>query len=238
MNVRLSDTDQTHIRIVQAYFGNLDPVSVELSNTDVVRLSLRKLVEKLAASNEQVAEQVAALGRGNDSGAETPAEGPGALTGVDRKRRYNGFFRGLISQLHERGFDKQRKAPSTSWYNFSAGHGMSSKVQYASSFNRDAKARVELYLDSDQESNKALFDHLYREREAIQAEFGEALDWQRLSNKKASRIAVFPRDASIEDDDATLADIQAWMAEKLRNLDRVLGPRLESLISPTTRGAR
>ena len=238
MNVRLSDTDQTHIRIVQAYFGNLDPVSVELSNTDVVRLSLRKLVEKLAASDEQVAEQVATLGRGNDSGAETPAEGPGALTGEDRNRRYNGFFRGLISQLHERGFNKQRKAPFRNWYNFSAGHGMSSKVQYASSFNLDAKARVELCLESDKESNKALFDHLYLERDAIEAEFGEKLRWQRLDHKKKSLVAVFPRDASIEDDDATLADIQAWMVEKLWNLDRVLGPRLESLISPTTRGAR
>ena len=232
MKIRLSDTDQTHIRIVQAYFGRLVPVSVELSTTDVVRLSLRKLVEKLAASDVQVAAQLAALWRGNDSGSETPAEGPGALTGEERKRRYNGFFRGLISQLQERSFDKQRKAPFTSWYNFSVGHGMSSKVQYASSFNRDAKARVELYLDSDKESNKALFDHLYLEREAIEAEFGEALDWQRLDNNKASRVAVFPRDASIEDGDTTLVDIQGWMVEKLWNLDRVLGPRLESLISP------
>ena len=35
---------------------------------------------------------------------------------------------------------------------------MSSKVQYNASFNRDAKARVELYLDLDKESNKALPD--------------------------------------------------------------------------------
>ena len=228
MNIRLSDTDKSHIRIVQAYFGKLVPVSLKLSNTEVVRLALRELVEKLAENNEQVAERVATLAGNPDSGSEPPDEDPSASSGENRERRYNRYFRELISHLHERGFHKLRKAPETNWYNFSAGHGMSSKVQYASSFNRDAKARVELCLESDKESNKALFDHLYLEREAIQAEFGEALDWQRLDHKKKSLVAVFPRDASIKDDDATLVDIQDWMTEKLWNLDRVLGPRLES----------
>ena len=231
MKAPLSDADQHHIRIVQAYFGRLVPVPVDLSSSDVVRLSLRTLVDKLADGDEQVAEQVAAVRDGNRSGTETPTEGPAALTGQDRNRRYNGFFHGLIARLETRGFGRQRKAPFTSWYNFSVGHGMSSRVQYASSFNRDAKARVELYLDLDRHSNKALFDHLYREREAIEAELGEALHWQRLDTNKASRVAVLPCDASIEDDDATLEEVQSWMVEKLWNLDRVLGPRLERLAS-------
>ena len=104
---------------------------------------------------------------------------------------------------------------------------MSSKVQYSASFNRDAKARVELYLDMDKDSNKALFDHLFLEREAIEAQFGGALEWQRLDNNKASRIAVFPRDASIEDDDATLEELQDWMVEQLCGLDRALGQKLD-----------
>ena len=176
MNIRLSDTDKSHIRIVQAYFGKLVPVSLKLSNTEVVRLALRELVEKLAENNEQVAERITALAGSLDSGSETADEDPSASSDENRNRRYNMFFRGLILHLRERGFYKQRKASFTSWYNFSAGHGMSSKAEYASSFNRDAKARVELYLESDKEFNKALFDRLYREREAIEAEFGEALD--------------------------------------------------------------
>ena len=227
-NIRLSDADQNHIRIVQGHFGNLAPVPLSLSSIEVVRLGLRNLVETLAAADEQVAERVAALeGRGGGA-SETPNEETGALVGEDRARRYNWFFRGLAPKLQERGFDNRRKAPSRSWYNFSAGHGMSSKVQYSASFNRDAKARVELYLDLDKESNKALFDHLFLERETIEAQFGEALDWQRLDNNKASRVAVVPRDASIEDDEATLEDIQDWMVEELCKLDRALGPKLES----------
>ena len=151
MNIRLTDTDQTRIRIVQAHFSNLAPVSLSLSNTEVVRLSLRNLVETLAASDDQVTEQVAALeGRGGGA-AKTRNEEPGALVGEDRARRYNWFFHGLVQKLQEGGFENRRKAPSRSWYNFSAGHGMNSKVQYSASFNRDAKARVELYVESDME---------------------------------------------------------------------------------------
>ena len=160
-----------------------------------------------------------------------------ALTGEERKRRYNGFFRGLISQLQERGFDKQRKAPFTSWYNFSVGHGMSSKVQYASSFNRDAKARVELYLDSDKESNKALFDHLYLET-VKPSKRNSVRHWTgRGSTTTGEPCRRLPSRCSIEDGDATLVDIQGWMVEKLWNLDRVLGPRLESPDLSSTCGA-
>ena len=230
MNVRLSDSEKALVRVIQAYFGKLVPVPLELSHSEVVRLSLRNLTERLAADDKHVAEEVAAIRRGKNSDSTVHDELPRPLIGDDRKRKYNGFFRELISKLKERGFDKQRKAPSTSWYSFPAGHGMRSWAQYSCSFNRDAKARVELYLDSDTISNKALFDYLYVDRKAIEAEFGEALDWQRLDNNKASRVAVSPRDASIEDDDATLEDIQDWMAEKLWSLDRALGPKLEGYL--------
>jgi hypothetical protein len=51
-------------------------------------------------------------------------------------------------------------------------------------------ARIELYIDStDQQKNKQIFDILFTDREAIEMEFGDALDWQRLDEKQASRIA-------------------------------------------------
>lgn len=52
------------------------------------------------------------------------------------------------------------------------------------------ETRVELYIDAPKaEESKALFDALYRDREAIEAEFGDALYWQRLDDKRASRIS-------------------------------------------------
>ena len=228
MNIRLSDSTQSYVHVIQKYYARLTPVPLELSNAEVLRLAVRNLVEQLAESDKQVDEDVVAIRTGKDPSSEAPDENPRALSGEERRRRYYEFFRGLISKLRGRGFDKQRKSPSTSWYYFSAGHGMGSRVLYACSFNRDSKARVALYLDSDKASNEALFNYLHGEREAIETEFGEALDWQKLDNKKACRVAVFPRDADIANDDATLDDIQDWMVKKLWSLDRALGPRLES----------
>ena len=123
----------------------------------------------MRARRVPVAEKHAALdGRGRSASA-VPDEGADALFGEDRARGYNRFFVGLVPKLRESGFDNGRKAPSRSWYNFSTGHGMSSKVQYCASFNRDAKARVELYLDMDKDSNEKLFNHLFLECEPVRA---------------------------------------------------------------------
>ena len=50
--------------------------------------------------------------------------------------------------------------------------------------------RAELYIDSGNfNDNKPLFDHLFSHREEIEAAFGGALYWQRLDNKRASRVS-------------------------------------------------
>lgn len=50
--------------------------------------------------------------------------------------------------------------------------------------NSDSFIGVELYIDDD----KALFDSLFSAREVIENESGLDYEWQRLENKKASRI--------------------------------------------------
>ncbi len=53
------------------------------------------------------------------------------------------------------------------------------------------ETRAELYIDAREAAeNKALFDALHAERLAIEADFGGALSWQRLDDKRASRISV------------------------------------------------
>jgi hypothetical protein len=52
------------------------------------------------------------------------------------------------------------------------------------------ETRVELYLDdADPALNKAAFDALCLQRDAIEAAFGGSLLWQRLDDKRASRIS-------------------------------------------------
>ena len=142
----------------------------------------------------------------------------------ERNERYRDFYQGLIDTLREEHrFTNARKAQPSNWYSFSTGHG---KVLYGANFAMRGKARIELYIDSvDREWNKTLFDQFLKRRNDIESELGEDLEWQRLDDRKASRIAVV-RPGSIDDDDDTLEEIQDWMVERLLKFKEVFGPKL------------
>jgi hypothetical protein len=85
---------------------------------------------------------------------------------------------------------------------------------------------VELYIDQgDTDRNKALFDCLLGQKADIEHEFGEPLEWERLDDRRASRIAVY-RVGQIDQPDDRLAEIRTWTVERLLHMKKVLGPRL------------
>lgn len=89
--------------------------------------------------------------------------------------------------------------------------------------------RVEFYIDpGEQERNKRTFDQLEELRESFESELGEGLLWDRLDNRRASRISV-RRPGSIDDDQETLDEIRDWMIERLLAFKKVFGPRLTEL---------
>ena len=75
-----------------------------------------------------------------------------------------------------------RKATTDHWYDIAI--GTSAAHISVTLVNKDSFVGVELYINS----NKALFDKLYEDREEIEERLGFKLDWQRLDNAKASRI--------------------------------------------------
>ena len=90
--------------------------------------------------------------------------------------------------------------------------------------------RAELYIDlGDSGQNKALFDALLGSRETIEREFGEPLQWERLDDRRASRIAIY-RQGSIENDTQSLQEIKAWAIDHLLRFKKVFGPKLPTLV--------
>jgi hypothetical protein len=146
----------------------------------------------------------------------------------ERSERYGNFFQGLIDTLREKHrFTNARKGQMQNWYSFSSGY---SYITYGANFTGQREARVELYIDyPDGDRNLMLLDNLKAYEDQIHSQLG-ILDWQRLENRRACRIAL-ARPGSIDDDDDTLTEIRDWMVDNLLRFKEVLGPRLANITS-------
>jgi len=84
-------------------------------------------------------------------------------------------------------------------------------------------ARVELYIDTgDASKNKKIFDELYNRRQQIETDFGDELDWQRLDEKRASRIEKIIENKG-------LVNVDDWSAIQDKMIDAMI--RLEKALS-------
>jgi Domain of unknown function (DUF4268) len=85
---------------------------------------------------------------------------------------------------------------------------------------------VELYIHRD--AGKAFFRGLYAQKDAIEREFGQPLEWQELPGKKASRIALY-RAGAVPADDTERQEQHAWMLDKMDRFHRVFAKRVKAL---------
>ena len=119
-----------------------------------------------------------------------------------------------------------RRANKDHWFEFPIGR--SGFVISATISTDKQRVGVELYINSD--ADKTYFRALYAQKEAIEREFGEALDWQELPTKKASRIALF-RQGSDPADEAQRLDLHTWMLDRMERFHRVFAKRIKALSS-------
>ena len=93
-----------------------------------------------------------------------------------------------------------------------------------------SSSRIELYVDTrDKDKNKTIFDQLYSEREEIERRFGGKIDWQRLEEKRACRIAVLvSKRIGLKDGDKW-DRIQDDMIESMIKFESVLRSSLQNL---------
>lgn len=77
----------------------------------------------------------------------------------------------------------------------------------------DGRLRVEAYLDSgDAGLNKTLFDELHADASSWEAKLGYPLSWERLDDKRASRLAAYHPVGDLADD-TERAQLRDWAVE-------------------------
>jgi hypothetical protein len=149
----------------------------------------------------------------------------------EKSLAYQAFFQALIDELRERHrFTNARAGQPQSWYSFSAGV---TGLTFGFSFAAKGRLRADLYINfTAAERNKAFLAALMADKDAIEAQFGEALSWEMLDGKRASRVACY-QGGAIDDPADVLERHRQWAVERLLKFKRVVGPRLAKLASET-----
>jgi hypothetical protein len=136
-----------------------------------------------------------------------------------------GYWASFSEMLQAKASDfKIRRANKDHWFAFSTGR--SGSVISATISTDKERIGVEIYNHGDE--TKAVFDGLFVDKDSIEKELNEKLDWQRLDEKKATRIALFKTGENPSDQESWPSQ-QEWMLSQMVKFKKVFGPRLARL---------
>ena len=149
---------------------------------------------------------------------------------TEKQLAYHNFYVDLLQHLLAASPDFTKSDPANvrhnSWMNFSAGR---SGFLVGWSFTASGQFRVELYIDTgDRAENKSAFDQLRKESAAIEAAIGEPLTWERLDNRRASRVFAH-RDGSVESLVPVLEQHKQWAVDLTPRFRDIFAPRIQAL---------
>ena len=122
-----------------------------------------------------------------------------------------------------------RRPNKDHWFSFAIGR---SGVVISATISTDKeRIGVEFYIHNDVE--KTAFHALHAEKEAIEKEFGEPLEWQELPGKKAIRIVLYKNGVD-PSDEKQYPELHAWMLTKMDRFRKVFSDRIKVLpLGPT-----
>jgi hypothetical protein len=184
-------------------------------------------MEVLKIGASEAAPRFNVIAKPNDwsRGVRSTARQVGGVVLADRHRLRMAYWAsfGEFLRAQESSF-KIRRANKDHWFTFRIGR---------SGFRLNALISthkhwigVELYMSND--PLKTSFKALESEKAAIEAEFGESLNWQELPGKKASRIALYL--AGTDPSDENQREYQhRWMLEKMEKFRNVFSLRVRNL---------
>lgn len=111
------------------------------------------------------------------------------------------FWEQLLSRAKEKGvlLHAQRSPSKDAW--ISAGAGVRSGVSFTYVIWMTDETAVELYIDTgDKDENKRIFDGLHKHQAEIERSFGGPLSWERMDDKRASRVRSILKEGGLNDE--------------------------------------
>jgi hypothetical protein len=144
----------------------------------------------------------------------------------DRAAAYIGFFAKLNARLATEVDFPLRNVSSQgqSWLVLaSLDRSRPELATLVASFDRRKRLRIELYLDGgEKDANKQLFDRLLARKSEIEKAVGEPLQWERMENRRACRIAAYTKAQILTDaDNPTLLE---WATKEAIYFYRAFAP--------------
>ena len=136
------------------------------------------------------------------------------------------FWGQLLERARVKGvlFHAQRSPSKDLW--LSAGAGVRSGISFTYLVWMNQETGVELYIDTGNGvENKRIFDTLASHKQEIESVFDKPLLWERLDNKRGSRIRFILLNGGLMDE-AKWPEIQEAMIQAMDKLAKALKPYL------------
>jgi len=147
-----------------------------------------------------------------------------------RSKRYDerlSFWEGLVSLCRSRKTRHGDRKPGT--YHWLGGSSGKRGIGLNYVIVQD-EGIVEFYIDrGDAMQNKQIFDQLLASRSEIEEKFGKSLLWERLNDKRASRIKYVIDSGGYRSPESEWPAIQMAMVDAMTKLENALLPQLDLL---------
>ncbi|WP_147252332.1 DUF4268 domain-containing protein [Blastococcus sp. TF02A-30] len=234
---QLQKTDHSHLGQLLTYAAGVDEVSnivwvspefraehraaLDWLNTHTqegtrffgVQISAVRIGASAPAPLFTVVSQPNDWAKSTKTAAHSQQQIPGAKAAL-----YQQFWQQLLDRFAAQHLNWSKgKAPTTSHFDMPAG---GQGLIWGVSFAKDSRLRSELYFDHvSAQQNRAMFDRLVAVREHFESEFGGPLVFDPLDGRKACRIEVLMRPASVDQQEnwPTYLD---WMIDTQTRLRR------------------
>jgi CBS domain-containing protein len=156
----------------------------------------------------------------------------------EREKAYIDFFSKLIADLQKKTIAplQQIYPDGTNWIVcYTISKPFSNVGIFVYSFARNKRFRVELYIDTNsQDTTKKVFDLIYAKKATIEENLGQ-VSWERIDDKRASRIALY-HPGAITDSEEKLAAIRMWAVDRMITFHKVVEPIASRVIQEVLAG--